>query len=129
MKICEFIMEPLNDDNLLLVAMKWYDNPQGSTIEDFNEDISRLKYLKRLLRKYKSTGVLRERLILNHMIILHNVFNNFACRLMFYKLDEDLHSALKTFLIYLNYLPDTIPETDIVMIPVDENIANKLRTI
>ena len=122
-------MEPLNDDNFVMIAMKWYDNPQSSTIEDFNEDLSRLKYLKRLLRKYKSSNHLRERLILNHMIILHNVFDKLAPRMMFHKLDEDLHSTIKTFLIYLNYLPDDIPEVDLISVPIDDYVEEKLRSI
>jgi hypothetical protein len=120
----------LNDDNYVLFAMKNYENPQCSGIEEFHEDLNRIKYLKRLLRKYKTHGVLREQLILNHLIIFYNVFGiEPATRLLFNRIENDLHSYLKTFVVYLNNLPEKIPDTDLMMIPVDIRIANKLRKI
>lgn len=120
----------LNDDNYLLFAMKHYENPQCSGIEEFHEDLNRIKYLKRLLRKYKTHGVLREQLILNHLIIFYNVFGiEPATRLLFNRIEHDLHSFLKTFIVYLHNLPERIPEADLIMIPVDIRIANKLRKI
>jgi hypothetical protein len=120
----------LNDDNYVLFAMKSYENPQCSGIEEFHEDLNRIKYLKRLLRKYKTHGVLREQLILNHLIIFYNVFGiEPATRLLFNRIETDLHSYLKTFVVYLNNLPEKIPDTDLMMIPVDIRIANKLRKI
>ena len=120
----------LNDDNYVLFAMKNYENPQCSGIEEFHEDLNRIKYLKRLLRKYKTHGVLREQLILNHLIIFYNVFGiEAATRLLFNRIENDLHSYLKTFVVYLNNLPEKIPDTDLMMIPVDIRIANKLRKI
>jgi hypothetical protein len=120
----------LNDDNYVLFAMKNYENPQCSGIEEFHEDLNRIKYLKRLLRKYKTHGVLREQLILNHLIIFYNVFGiEPATRLLFNRIENDLHSFLKTFIVYLNNLPEKIPDTDLMMIPVDIRIANKLRKI
>ena len=121
--------EPLDNDNYMMVCMKVYDNPQCKGIEEFHEDLDRVKYLKRLFKKYLNSGVLRERLILNHLIILHNVLGPISVRLLFFKLEEEIHSPLKTFLIYLNYLPETIPEVDLVTIPVDQTIANTLREI
>ena len=121
--------EPLNDDNYMMVCMKVYDNPQCKGIEEFHEDLDRVKYLKRLFKKYLNSGVLRERLILNHLIILHNVLGPISTRLLFFKLEKEIHPPLKTFLIYLNYLPETLPEVDIVTIPVDQTIANTLREI
>tara|TARA_B100001094_G_scaffold52697_1_gene48166 strand:- start:817 stop:1194 length:378 start_codon:yes stop_codon:yes gene_type:complete len=121
--------EPLNDDNYMMVCMKVYDNPQCKGIEEFHEDMDRVKYLKRLFKKYLNSGILRERLILNHLIILHNVLGPISTRLLFFKLEKEIHPPLKTFLIYLNYLPETLPEVDIVTIPVDQTIANTLREI
>jgi len=124
------IFSELNDDNYVLFAMKNYENPQCSGIEEFHEDLNRIKYLKRLLRKYKTHGVLREQLILNHLIIFYNVFGiEAATRLLFNRIENDLHSYLKTFVVYLNNLPEKIPDTDLMMIPVDIRIANKLRKI
>jgi len=120
----------LNDDNYLLFAMKNYENPQCSGIEEFHEDLNRIKYLKRLLRKYKTHGILREQLILNHLIIFYNVFGLEAgTRLLFNRIESDLHPYLKTFIVYLNNLPEKIPEVDLLMIPVDIRVANKLRKI
>jgi len=121
--------EPLDNDNYMMVCMKVYDNPQCKGIEEFHEDLDRVKYLKRLFKKYLNSGVLRERLILNHLIILHNVLGPISTRLLFFKLEKEIHPPLKTFLIYLNYLPETLPEVDIVTIPVDQTIANTLREI
>ena len=120
----------LNDDNFLMFAMKHYNNPQCKNIEEFHEDMNRIKYLKRLFRKYKTSGILRERLILNHLIIFTNVFGiDAGSRLLFSRIESDLHTYLKTFLIFLNSLPESIPETDLVMIPLDRRIITKLREI
>ena len=83
-----------------------------------------------MLRKYKKTGILRERLILNHLIILQNVFGPLVTtRMLFFKIDEELFSELKTFLIFLNYLPDTVPNIDVEKIPLDNKIVTTLRMI
>lgn len=120
----------INDDNFLMYAMKHYDNPQCKNIEEFHEDMNRIKYLKRLFRKYKTSGVLRERLILNHLIIFTNVFGiEAASRLLFSRIEEDLHIYLKTFLIYLNSLPENIPEADLITVALDRRIIAKLREI
>lgn len=120
----------LNDDNFLLFAMKHYDNPQCKNIEEFHEDMNRIKYLKRLFRKYKTSGILRERLILNHLIIFTNVFGvEAAARLLFLRIEDDLHIYLKTFLVFLNSLPDDIPEADLIAIPLDRRIITRLREI
>jgi hypothetical protein len=128
----ELVMDvyKLNDDNFLMFAMKHYDNPQCKNIEEFHEDMNRIKYLKRLFRKYKTSGLLRERLILNHIIIFTNVFGiEAASRLLFSRIESDLHPYLKTFLVFLNSLPESIPEADLVMIPLDRRIITKLREI
>lgn len=124
----EFVI--LTDDNYILFAMKHYNNPQCVSYQEFEEDMNRVKYLKRLLRKYKSTGILRERLILNHIIILYNMFGIEATsRLLFSRIEEELHPYLKPFIVYLNYLPSSIPECDIVTIPMDLRIIHQLRKI
>jgi hypothetical protein len=118
--------EKLSPNNFVLYAMKMYSNPVCSGIEEFKEDISRVKYIKRLLLKFKKNNELRERLILNHLIILQNVFGAEACsRILFYKLPRELHSYLKTFLLYLNYLPASIPEVELSKINIDHRI-NKI---
>lgn len=120
------LFEVLDDENFELFAAKHYNNPQCVDIEEFNEDLARFKYLKRLLRRYLQTGDLQERLILNHLIIIYNVFGiEAANRMAFYRLEEELWPALKTFLIYLSYLP----EDDRVEVPIDQNIAQVLRKI
>ena len=120
----------LNDANYILYAMKNYGNPECSSIEEFHEDLNRIKYLKRLFRKYKTTGVLRERLILNHIIIFYNIFGiEAATRLLVTRIEEDLHPYLKTFIVYLNNLPEKIPEYDLIKIPMDTRIIVKLRKI
>lgn len=118
--------ERLNPNNFVMYAMKMYSNPTCTGIEEFKEDICRVKYIKRLFIKYKKYGDLKERLILNHIIILQNVFGVEGCvRILFYKLSKDLHSYLKSFLEYLQYLPYSIPEVDIHEIHSDHRI-NKL---
>ena len=120
----------LNDDNFMIFAMKMYDNPQCKHISEFHEDMNRIKYLKRLLRKYKTSGILRERLILNHIIIFYNIFDTVsATRLLFSRIESDLHPYLKTFIVFLNKLPEKIPEIDLLQIPLDRRIVNKLREI
>jgi len=120
----------LTDENYMLFAMKSYINPQCRDVEEFHEDMNRIKYLKRLFKKYKSNGILRERLILNHLIIFTNVFGiNASARILFSRIEKELHPYLKTFLVYLQLLPEKIPETDIVTIPLDKRIVDKLRKI
>ena len=102
------MFEKLNNDNFLLYAAKHYDNPQCETIEEFNNDLKRINYIKKLLNKYKSSGELKERLIINHLIVLYNVFGvEAATRILFYKL-EDYYYYLKPFLVFLNYMPEYI---------------------
>ena len=128
-------MFDLNDDNFLIYAAKSYDRPHMLQSE-FEEDINRLKYIKRLLRKYRQTDEFKERLILNHVIILANVFGvEAATNMLFFKIDEEDYPILKTILIYLNYLPTHLKVTFHKYyvrqeeIPVDLKIANILRTI
>ena len=120
----------LNNNNFILYVSKYYDNPQCDSMDEFNEDLNRIKYIKRLLRKYIKIGILRERLILNHLIILQNVFGpTVTSRILFFKVDEELYSELKTFLVYLKYLPESIPEVNLEEIPLDNKIVSILRKI
>ena len=102
------MIENLSDDNFTIYAMKAYDNP-NCIMSEFEEDLKRIKYVKRLIKRYKATGELKERLILNHIIILSNVFGvEASVRMLFYKLDEDDFEVLKTFLLFLNFMPKII---------------------
>ena len=102
------MIENLSDDNFMIYAMKAYDKP-NCIMSEFEEDLKRIKYVKRLIKRYKATGELKERLILNHIIILSNVFGvEASVRMLFYKLDEDDFEVLKTFLLFLNFMPKII---------------------
>ena len=100
----------LNDNNFSLFAAKYYNNPNCIDILEFHEDLNRIKYVKRLLKGYKESGELKERLVLNHLITLYNVFDPHACtKMLVFKL-PDHHSVLKSFLSYLNVWQDRITE-------------------
>ncbi len=122
----------LTEDNYTFFAMKSYCNPSCTSVNEFHEDLNRTKYLKRLFRRYDSTGQLRERLILNHIIIFYNVFGvEPATRLLFFKIEKELHPLLKTFLVYLNYCPEqNLPESkDLIGISLDEKVIKVLRKL
>ena len=118
----------LNDDNYLLFAIKFYDNPHAVTRDDFDDDLKKIKYVKRLLRRYKNTNVLKTHLILNHLTVLFNVFGDAAVPLLFYNLEEDLWSAIKSFLIFLNKLPE-FPRSRVDEIAIDQYCLEKLENI
>ena len=120
------LFDDLNNKNFELYAARYYENPSCVSIEDFHEDLARFKYIIRLLRRYRDTGIIQERLVLNHIISIYNVFNvKAANRMMFYRIDDELWPAVKTFLLFLNYLPTTQYKN----INVDINIANKLKAL
>lgn len=123
--------EKLNDSNFLLYAMHHYDNPQCHSLEEFEEDLKKILYLKKLLSRYKNNGELRERLILNHIIVLYNIFGESATRMLFYKVEESCWDVLITFLVYLDRMPETIPEYGIILseIKLDETVIATLRKI
>jgi hypothetical protein len=125
------VSEKLNENNFLLHAMHHYDNPQCHTLEEFEEDIKKFLYLKKLLSRYKNNGELRERLILNHIIVLYNIFGEQTTRMLFYKIDSDCWDTLTTFLVYLGRMPETVPEFGVVLsdIKLDETIISILRKI
>lgn len=120
--------DELNEDNYLLFAIKFYDNPQAVTREDFDSDLKRIRYIKRLLKRYKKEGDLKVHLILNHLIILFNVFNDAAVPLLFYNLEKDLWPSIKSFLIFLNRLPE-FPKTQINEIEPDQECLTQLQSI
>ena len=128
------MIDDLNDDNFLIYAMKAYNAPH-CIMSEFESDIKRTKYLKRLFRRYKVTKSLKERLILNHIILLNNVFDpESTARILFYKIDERDYDILKTFLSYLNIMPDMIygingKNISTADIPIDVNVAEILRNI
>ena len=101
------IFDDLNEKNFLLYAMKEYNNPQCTEVEEFNDDLKKIKYIKRLLNQYVSEGVLKERLLLNHIIIFYNVFPPAAAtRILFFKIEERFWPILKPFLFYLKLIPE-----------------------
>ena len=100
------IFNELNDDNFVLFAIKNYENPQAVTKEDFDKDLNHFKYIKRLLKRYKNTGVLKTHLLLNHFIILYNIFGEAATPMLFFKIEEELWSSMKTFVMFLGKLPE-----------------------
>lgn len=120
--------DELNDNNYLLFAIKNYDNPQAVTEDDFYDDLKRIKYIKRLLKRYKNTGELRTHLILNHFIVLFNVFGEAGVPLLFFKLDQDLWSSTKSFLTYLGRVPE-FPVTELNNIQDDEYCLSQLKAI
>jgi hypothetical protein len=128
------MFDDLNDDNIMMYAMKCYASP-NCIMSEFESDIKRTKYLKRLFRRYKVTKSLKERLILNHIILLNNVFGpEHTARILFYKIDERDYDILKTFLCYLNIMPEIIPgirgkNIYSIEIPVENNIAEILLKI
>lgn len=129
------MFEKMTEENYLFQAMKAYDNMGCQSLDEFREDLNRTKYIKRLLNRYTRTGRLKERLILNHLIIFCNTFGNeHAVKMLFFKLDRKLYSSLKTFLTFLNIMPEIIygvsdrPIRD-SDIQVDLKVANVLRKI
>ena len=127
--------DDLNEGNFLMFSMKEYNNIQCIDIEEFYDDLKKIKYIKRLFNIYLNNGQLKERLILNHLIVFYNVFPIQAgTRILFYKIEEQFWPMLKTFLIFLERMPDkiesirgkTILSTDIKL---DEGIVTRLRTI
>ena len=99
--------EKITNDNVIMFAIKHYDNPQCEGEREFYDDMKRFKYIKRLLRKYKDTNVLKERLLLNHIIVLNNLFGTEACvTLLLFKIQKEYWETLKSFLLFLNIIRD-----------------------
>jgi hypothetical protein len=125
-------MITLNDETFLVYAIKNYNNPECTGMSDFEDDVKRFKYLKRLFNRYETSEVLSDRLIINHLIVLYNVFDVAATTMLFYKTEERHWPILKTFLVFLNRMPmeqivtGGVKDTDI---PLDFKIINILRKI
>ncbi len=126
--------DDLNNDNVMIYAAKAYDKP-NCIMSEFREDMKRFNYLKRLFKRYRKLGELREQLVLNHLVVLSNVFGpEVSTRLLFFKMAKDDYSALKTYLLFLSCMPDRvrgIKGHDIISseIPVDMSIAQALRNL
>ena len=122
------IFNELNEENFLLFAIKNYENPQAVTKEDFDRDLNHFKYIKRLLKRYRNTGELKVHLILNHFIVLYNIFGEAATPMLFFKIEKELWSVMKTFVIFLNKLPD-YPQCYIHDIALDDSCLLELQKI
>ena len=122
----------INTENFMLYAIGQYTNPQCEGMTEFEEDLSRIKYVKRLLKKYHRTGKVRPILLLNHLTILGNVFTPMgAARMLFFKLDANIHPSLKTALLYLNYIGEGFVLDEVVLdeIPMDGRLAAALMSL
>ena len=125
--------DDLTDANFLMFAMKEYTNQQCTNIDEFYDDLKKIKYIKRLINRFLESGKLKEILILNHLIVFYNVFDNKAAtRLLFFKIEEKYWSVLKTFLIYLSMMPETVKGIrgkDIISsdIQLNQEVIDKLR--
>ena len=118
--------EKITPQNVIMYAIKNYDNPQCEGEKEFEDDLKRFKYIKRLLRRYHDTGVLKERLLLNHLIVLNNVFSpEAATTLLLYKIQPTYWPALKSFLIFLN----TVRENELIEIHEDKKVLEILGKI
>ena len=127
------IFDDLTDANFLMFAMKEYTNQQCTNIDEFYDDLKKIKYIKRLINRFLESGKLKEILILNHLIVFYNVFDNKAAtRLLFFKIEEKYWSVLKTFLIYLSMMPEIVKGIrgeDIISsdIQLNQEVIDKLR--
>ena len=123
--------EKLTENNFLLFAMHHYDNPQCHSVVEFEEDMKRFLYLKKLFTRYLQNEELRERLILNHIIVLYNIFGDAATTMLFYKLEEKYWRSLVTFLVYLDRMPEEISQYGISLseVELDETVIKALRKI
>ena len=122
------LFDHLNEDNFLLFAVKNYENPQAVTKEDFDKDLNHFKYIKRLLKRYKNTGQLKTHLLLNHFIVLYNIFGEAATPMLFFKIEEDLWPTMKTFIMFLGKFPE-YPKSSIHDIQPDLNCFRELYQI
>ena len=120
------MFEKLTNDNIVMFAIKHYDNPQCEGEAEFHDDMKRFKYIKRLLRKYQDSGELKERLILNHMTVIHNLFGADAgSTLLLFKIEPEFWGILKTFMVFLNMLP----EGELTEVIEDEKIKEVLEKL
>ena len=120
--------DELNENNYIMFAIKHYENPQAVTQEDFHEDMKRFKWIKRLLKRYQTIGVLKSHLLINHFIILYNVFGEATTPLLFFKIDRELWPVVKTFVVYLGRLPE-YPKSALHDISMDEYCLKDLNKL
>lgn len=115
----------LTEDNFLQCAMRAYDNLQCHTLSEFESDLKKIQLVKRMLSRYNKTSIISEQLILNHIIILFNVFGDLTVKMLFFKLDKEFWPTLIPFLIFLNRMPDFIPEYGFILseVEVDRRIS------
>ena len=118
----------LNDDNYLLFALKYHENPNALTVDDFYEDLKKIKYVKRLLRRYQNTQVLKTPLVVNHLVVLFNVFGDAAIPLLFFSLERDLWPSIKSFIWFMGKFPAR-SMADIDSIPMDPYCLERLEKI
>ena len=121
-------LSELNADNFLLFAIKNYENPEAVTVEDFEKDLNHFRYIKRLLKKYKGRGELKVHLLINHFIILYNIFGDATTPMLFFKIDKELWPYVKSFVLFLNRLPE-YPKTYIHSLEADEHCIKELNRI
>ena len=118
--------EKITPENVVMYAIRHYDNPQCEGEKEFQDDLKRFKYIKRLLRKYYDTGILKERLLLNHLTVLNNVFGTTASTtLLLYKIQEEYWPALKSFLLFLN----SITKDELSHVQEDEIVLDTLKEL
>ena len=122
------IFSELNEENFLLFAIKHYENPQAVTREDFEKDLNHFKYIKRLLKRYKGSGELKVHLLINHFIILYNIFGDATTPMLFFKIEKELWSSVKTFIMFLDKLPE-FPKCYIHDIEMDQRCLEELEKI
>ena len=122
------LFNELNTDNFQLFAIKNYENPQAVTRQDFDKDLNHFKYIKRLLKRYKNNGELKTHLLLNHFIILYNIFGEATTPMLFYKIEEELWAPMKTFVVFLGKLPE-YPKSTLHDIEVDDYCLSELDRI
>ena len=116
----------LNKDNFLLFAIRYYENPNSSTQEEFQEDLKRFKYVKRWLKKYHDSGTINSHLLLNHIIVIFNCWNDAAIPMLFYKIEPQYWEYLKSFLVFLDRVPSW-PRSELDNIKSNINILNELK--
>lgn len=121
-------IDELNADNFLIFAIKNYENPEAITVEDFEKDLNHFRYIKRLLKKYKSGGDLKIHLLINHFIILYNIFGDATTPMLFFKIERDLWPCLKSFVVFLDRLPE-YPRSYIHDMEADEYCIQELKRI
>lgn len=120
--------DELNDNNYLLFAIKHYENPHSVTKEDFFDDLKKFKLIKKILKKYLNDNKMNSKLLINHFLMLYNVFGEATTPLLFYKIERDYWSLIKTTIIYLGRFPE-YPKTDLHIIPVDIDFLKILKQL